>query len=64
MWHFIASFDAIPHDRDLAVAVLDSEGFHALEFPCRCNENGCWIDVATGRLLDIRPTHWREQRSE
>ena len=28
------------------------------------HENGCWIDVATGRLLDIRPTHWREQRSE
>jgi hypothetical protein len=26
---------------------------------CRCNENGCWIDVGTGRLLDIRPTHWR-----
>jgi hypothetical protein len=51
MWHFIASFDAIPHDRYLTVAVLDSEGFHALEFPCRCNENGCWIDVATGCLI-------------
>ena len=20
----------------------------------------CWIDVRTGRLLDIRPMHWRE----
>jgi hypothetical protein len=55
MWHFIVSFDAVPHDRD-----LDADGFHALEFPCRCNEGGCWIDVRTGRLLDIRPTHWRE----
>ena len=33
---------------------------HALEFPCRCNDGGCWIDVRTGRLLDVRPTHWRE----
>jgi hypothetical protein len=26
MWRFIASFDAIPHDRNLMVAVFDSEG--------------------------------------
>ena len=63
MWHFIASLDAVPRDRNLTVAVLDADCFHALEFPCRCNENGCWIDVRTGRLLDIRPTHWREHRA-
>jgi hypothetical protein len=40
MWHFIASLDAVPRDdRNLTVAVLDADCFHALEFPCRCNEN-------------------------
>ena len=59
-----ASSDAVPRDRNLTVAVLDADCFHALEFPCRCNENGCWIDVRTGRLLDIRPTHWREHPTD
>jgi hypothetical protein len=40
MWHFIQSFDAVPRDRNLMVAVLDADCFHALEFPCRCNEDG------------------------
>lgn len=40
MWHFIESFDAVPRDRNLMVAVLDADCFHALEFPCRCNEDG------------------------
>jgi hypothetical protein len=64
MWHFIVSFDSVPRDRDLTVAVSDADGFHALEFPCRCNEDGCWIAVGSGRLLDIRPTHWWEHLAD
>ena len=30
MWHFI--FEKIPADRDVLLAVLDHDGFHALDF--------------------------------
>jgi hypothetical protein len=59
MWHFIVSFDAIPDDRDLAIAVVDKDGFHPLEIRCRCKD-GCWIDVTTGRLIEVHPTHWQD----
>jgi hypothetical protein len=39
MWHFIDSIEAIPKDRDLILAVLDHDGLHALEFPCRLGES-------------------------
>jgi hypothetical protein len=58
MWHFI--FEAVPKDRDLLLAVLDHDGFHALEFPCRYSEDSRWIDVWTGKCVDVRPTHWRD----
>ncbi len=58
MWHFIGSFDAIPDDCDLLAAVLDKDGFRALEFRCRCKE-GCWINAETGDLIEVHPTHWR-----
>jgi hypothetical protein len=54
MWHFISSIDAIPKDRDLILAVVDSDGLHALKFRCRCGE-GCWINVETGLLIDVSP---------
>ena len=60
MWHFIISVDVIPKDRDLLLAVMDRDGLHMLEFPCRCDETGCWIDVRTGQAIDVQPTHWRE----
>jgi hypothetical protein len=59
MWHFISSIDVIPKDRDLILAVVDSDGLHALEFRCCCGE-GCWINVEGGLLIDVIPTHWRE----
>ena len=40
------------------LAVVDQDGLHALTFPCRRNE-GRWIDKE-GRLMETRPTHWRE----
>jgi hypothetical protein len=57
MWHFI--FETIPKDREVLLAVLDHEGFHALEFPCRYSD-GRWLNAGTGRAIDVNPTHWRE----
>jgi hypothetical protein len=59
MWRWITSANAMPLDQDLAVAVIDQDGVHALEAPCR-RRAGCWVDAKTGRLLDVQPTHWRE----
>jgi hypothetical protein len=56
MWHFIDSFEAVPKDCDLVLAVLDHDGLHALEFPCRVGESR-WIDKRTGRSIEVRPTH-------
>ena len=62
MWHFI--FDRLPKDRDLCLAVLDGDAFHALEFPCRRTDDGRWVEARTGRSIDVRPTHWREWFAE
>jgi hypothetical protein len=61
MWHKI--FDTVPKDRDVLLAVLEEDGFHALEFPCRRSDDGRWVDTHTGRSIDVRPTHWREWRA-
>lgn len=58
MWHFI--FEAIPKGEQVTLAVLDRDGFHALEFPCRRSDGGRWVDAKTGFAVDVRPTHWRE----
>jgi hypothetical protein len=58
MWHFI--FEKIAADRDVLLAVLDHDGFHALDFPCRSSDGGRWIDAKTGHSIEIHPTHWRE----
>ncbi len=55
-WNLI---DTAPFDRDLELAVIDSEGAHSLSFPCRRIENG-WIEVETNKRLYIRPSHWRD----
>ena len=56
MWHPIST---APFDRDLELAVIDSNGVHAVAFPCR-RELGGWIKAETNRPIDLRPTHWRE----
>ena len=61
MWHFI--IEATPKDHPVILAVLDDDCFHALDFPCRYSEDGRWIDVTSGRSVDVRPTHWREWAS-
>jgi hypothetical protein len=54
-WNLI---DTAPFDHDLELAVIDSEGAHALSFPCRRIEGG-WIEVETKKRLYMRPSHWR-----
>jgi hypothetical protein len=56
MWESVSS---APFDRDIELAVIDSDGAHALVFPCRRILNG-WMKVETKERLDVRPTHWRE----
>jgi hypothetical protein len=56
MWQPISS---APFGRDLELAVLDADGAHALVFPCKRVPGG-WINAATKRWIDVRPTHWRE----
>jgi hypothetical protein len=58
-WHAIST---APFDRDLELAVLDTEGPHALVFPCRRILHG-WIKAETRKMIDVRPTHWREWAS-
>jgi hypothetical protein len=48
-----------PFNVDVELAVLDREGAHALVFPCRRILGG-WVNAATKKRLDLRPTHWRE----
>jgi hypothetical protein len=52
-----------PSDCDLELAVIDSEGTHALVFACR-RQGGVWINAKTQRPIDVSPTHWREWESE
>lgn len=47
-----------PPDSDIEVCVIEGVP-HVLISPCRLTDVG-WIDARTKRLLDIRPTHWRE----
>jgi hypothetical protein len=58
-WHAIST---APFDRDLELAVLNTEGPHALVFPCRRILHG-WVKAETRRIIDVRPTHWREWAS-
>lgn len=56
MWRPISS---APFDQDLELAVIDSDGPHALVFACRRILGG-WINATTKSRIDVQPTHWRE----
>jgi hypothetical protein len=49
-----------PFERDLEVAVIDSDGTHCVVFPCRRILGGGWVNSLTERPVKIFPTHWRE----
>jgi len=55
-WQPIAS---APADSDLELAVIDTDGIHALVFPCRRAAPG-WVKSTTGTRVDVYPTHWRK----
>jgi len=56
MWMTI---ETAPFDRDLELAVIEADGIaHSLAFPCRRALEG-WIKTATGRPVEVHPTHWR-----
>ena len=48
-----------PFGRDLELAVLDTDGPHALVFPCRRVLRG-WAEAKTAVPVNVHPTHWRE----
>lgn len=55
-WHPIAS---APFDCDIELAVVEGADAHALVFRCRRGPYG-WVNAASGKRIDIDPTHWRE----
>jgi hypothetical protein len=54
-----SAISTAPFDRGLELAVLDTDGPHALVFPCRRILHG-WVKEETRKIIDVRPTHWRE----
>jgi len=56
MWWEIAT---APFDSDLELAVIDTDGQHALVFPCRRILGG-WMNAQTRERIDVHPTHWRQ----
>jgi hypothetical protein len=56
MWHLISN---APFDRDLELALIDSNGVHAICFPFR-RVLGGWIKAETKTPINVHPTHWRD----
>ena len=54
-WQTIAN---APFGQDLEVAVVEGDEVHRLIVACRRTAIG-WINAATGRRIDVDPTHWR-----
>ncbi len=55
MWQCIST---APFDIEIELAVIDSEGLHALVFPCHRASHG-WTKAETAESIAVRPTHWR-----
>ena len=51
--------EAAPFNRDLELAVIDTDGPQALIFPCRRVVSG-WLKSETKDRVDVHPTHWRD----
>ena len=61
--HFISMLDwqpivTAPFGSDLQLSVIENAEVYALVFPCRRTQDG-WVHAKTGRLVLVRPTHWR-----
>jgi hypothetical protein len=57
--NILESVSIAPFDRDLELTVLSQDGPHAVVFPYRLIL-GAWVNAETRKLIDVRPTHWRE----
>jgi hypothetical protein len=55
MWHPVST---APFDRDLELAIIDSNGVHAIAVPCRRVLGGWMVGIKT--RIDLCPTHWRD----
>ena len=47
-----------PLDHELRLAVFDASRPRIIQFPCLRVAEG-WIEAATGTIVDVLPTHWR-----
>jgi len=56
MWHLIST---APFDCDLELARIDTNGVHAIPFPCQRILGG-WIKARMKTPVDAHPTHWRD----
>jgi len=54
-WEEIAT---APYDRDLELAVIESDGECPLIFPCRRTADG-WVNASTRERVVVDPSHWR-----
>ena len=50
--------ETVPANAEVELSFYDNGQYHALVFPCRRDGSG-WCDVKTGRIIDVKPTHWR-----
>ena len=48
-----------PFNRDLELAVINSDGIRALPYPCRRILGG-WMKSGTKARTRVQPTHWRD----
>jgi hypothetical protein len=55
-WHPIST---APFDCDLQLSVIEKGEVYPLAFPCQRKPSG-WVDAATGKLVRVDPTHWRD----
>jgi hypothetical protein len=56
MWH---PSSTAPFDRDLELAIIDSNGVRAIAYPCR-RVLGGWIKAEIKTRVELCPTHWRD----
>jgi hypothetical protein len=52
--------NTVPLDRDVEIAVADSQGSCVVACPCRLTERGWIAAESKRRLYWVRPTHWRD----
>jgi len=56
LWHPIST---APFDRDLELAIINSNGVRTIACPCR-RVLGGWIKADIKTYIDVCPTHWRD----